>query len=60
MISKKKFAAYICSKFLKNTYKRKDKTLELAIESILVDIFHGFEPPGNLIKWLEFQLQISN
>ena len=60
MISKKKIATYICSEFLKNTYKGKDETLELAIESILIDIFPGFEPPGNQIKWLEFQLQISN
>ena len=32
MISKKKIATYICSEFLKNTYKGKDETLELAIE----------------------------
>ena len=31
-----------------------------AKENILTDIFHGFEPPRNLMKWLELRLQIHS
>ena len=45
------------SEFLKNTCEEKE-ALKLAKENILTDIFHGFEPPGNLMKWFKLRLQV--
>ena len=45
------------SEFLKNTCEEKE-ALKLAKENILTDIFHGFEPPGNLMKWFNLRLQV--
>lgn len=39
------------SEFLKNTCVGKE-IWKLTKENILRDIFHGFQPPGNLMKWL--------
>ena len=37
------------SKFLKNTCEGKE-AWKLAKEKIVTDIYHGLEPPGNLMK----------
>ena len=57
-VASKTFCAlYSHSKFLKNTCEAK-KAWMFAKENNLTDVFHGFEPLGNLIKWLELRLQV--
>ena len=45
------------SEFSKGTCEGKEDW-KLAKEDILTDIFHGFEPPRNLMKWFELRLQV--
>ena len=51
------FRLYSCWEILKNACERKE-VLKLAKENSLTNIFHGFEHPGNLVKWLDLQLPL--
>ena len=43
------------SEFLESTCEERKPE---AKENIVIDSFHGLEPPGNLMKWLDLQLQV--
>ena len=51
------FQLYSWWEILKNACERKE-VLKVAKENSLTNVFHGFEHPGNLVKWFDLQLTL--